>query len=375
LTAFRPVLVLFIGCLTALNAWAQDADSVGPSPYEFTSETWLPPFAERGFTWGGNSGVFVQNENRIFFLQRGETQLPDPVPAEYTRFPGSMGWNVLRGQGRVWQNCIYIVNSDGEVLEVWDHWDHLFKGTDGPGPHRIKISPYDPENRVWVIDETGHIIYVFSNDGERLLMTLGEKNVPGNDETHYNLPQDIVFLPDGKFLIADGLGNKRIVVRNADGSYHSEFGDTGGTEDLFSSVHILALGPDERLYAVDRDAANIKVFEQVAAQGSARYPSYDHVDTWGGLDIPLSIVVNEDSAWVTDLRPPKLIKFDLSGNREYTWHLPTEGPHMWIEMHSMAVDNDGNLYGTDNQAGRPQKLIPKAGADPDLLVQPQYIPR
>jgi hypothetical protein len=67
-------------------------------------------------------------------------------------------------------------------------------------------------------------------------MTLGEKNVSGDDETHYHLPQDVVFLPDGKFLIADGLGdNKRIVVRNADGSYHSEFGDPGGRS---KSVHL-----------------------------------------------------------------------------------------------------------------------------------------
>lgn len=375
MSILRPVLFLVTVCLVAVNTFAQDSGTTGPSPYQFISETWLPPFAESGYTWGGNSGVFVQNEDRIFFLQRGETELPDPVPPEYTRFPGSMGWNVLQGRGRVWRNCIYIVNSEGEVLEVWDHWDHLFKGTDGPGPHRIKISPYDPENRVWVVDETGHIIYVFSNDGQQLLMTLGEKNVPGDDETHYNLPQDIVFLPDGKFMIADGLGNKRIVVRNPDGSYHSEFGEAGEAEDQFSSVHILALGPDERLYVVDRDAANVKVFAQMAAAGSPQYPQYEHVDTWGGLDIPLSIIVGNDSAWVTDLRPPKLIKFDLEGNRRYSWNLPEQGPHMWIEMHSMAVDSSGNLYATDNQAGRPQKLVPRPDADPALLVQPQYIPR
>ena len=28
---------------------------------------------------------------------------------------------------------------------------------------------------------------------------------------------------------------------------------------------------------------------------------------------------------------------------------------MWIEMHSLSADEEGNLYGTDNQAGRPQK--------------------
>lgn len=355
---------------------AQDLGIIGPSPYEFTTQEWMEPFAEEGFTWGGNSSVFVESKDRIFLLQRGETELPNPVPDEYTNFAGSMGWNVLRGRGRVWRNCIYIINSEGEVLEVWDQWDHLFAGTDGPGPHRITQNPYDPEKKIWVIDETGHIIYVFSNDGERLVMTLGEKNITAKDETHYSLPQDVVFLPDGKFLIGDGLGdNHRIVVRNADGSYHSEFGEGGTEPHQFTSVHSLAFGPDEMLYALDRDNKDVKVFKQVASKTSAEYPRYEYQTTWGDLGLPLDIYVSEDNAWVTDLNPPKIVQFNLDGSREYSWYLPVEGPDFWIEMHSMSVDEDGNLYGTDNQAGRPQKLVPRADADPDHIVRKQYIPR
>ncbi len=355
---------------------AQDTGVIGPSPYEFTTQTWMQPFAQDGFTWGGNSGVHVESQDRIFVLQRGETELPDPLPPEYTNFAGSLGWNVLRGRGRVWRNCIYVIDSNGNLLEVWDQWDHLFMGTDGPGPHRIRQSPYDPDKRVWVIDETGHIIYVFSNDGERLLMTLGEKNVGGRDETHYHLPQDVVFLPDGKFLIADGLGdNKRIVVRNADGSYRSEFGEAGDAAHQFASVHSMALGPDEHLYALDRDQRNIKVFRQTASRNLDSYPEYEYETTWGDLGMPLDITVSEESAWVTDLNPPKIVQFNLDGSREYTWPLPTEGPDFWIEMHSLSIDRDGNLYGTDNQAGRPQKLVPRSDANPDHLVRPQYVPR
>ncbi len=366
--------MLMLGAL-ASPVLAQDTGVIGPSPYDFTTETWIQPFAEDGFTWGGNSGVVVESKDRIFFLQRGETELPNPIPDNYTRFAGSMGWNILRGRGRTWRNCIYVLNSEGEVLEVWNQWDHLFMGTDGPGPHRLRMNPYDEEKKLWLIDETGHIIYVFSNDGEQLLMTLGEKNVPGNDETHYSQPQDIAFLPDGKFLIADGLGNKRIVVRNADGSYHSEFGEEGSGDHQFGSVHSLAWGPDEHLYALDRDNRDIKIFQQTARQSSADYPNYEYVTNWGELGMPLDITVSNDSAWVTDLNPPKIVQFNLDGSREYTWNLPVEGPHMWIEMHSLSVDNDGNLYGTDNQAGRPQKLVPRSDANPDHIVRPQYVPR
>jgi hypothetical protein len=362
--------------LLCSNVFAQDKGVIGPSPYEFITQSWMQPFAEDGFTWGGNSSVFVESNERIFLLQRGETELPDPLPDNYTNFAGSMGWNVLRGRGRVWRNCIYIINSDGEVQEVWDQWDHLFTGTDGPGPHRITQNPYDPEKKVWVIDETGHIIYVFSNDGEDLLMTLGEKNVEGNDETHYSLPQDIVFLPDGKFLVGDGLGNNhRIVVRNADGSYHSEFGEAGTEPHQFTSVHSMAFGPNEMLYALDRDNKDVKVYQQTAARASSDYPIFEYQTTWGGLGLPLDVYVSAESAWVTDLQPPKVVQFNFDGSREYTWPLPTEGADFWIEMHSMSIDEDGNLYGTDNQAGRPQKLVPRSDANPKHVVKKQYIPQ
>lgn len=361
--------------LPASIASAQDLGEIGPSPYEFITEDWMLPFAEEGYTWGGNSSVLVQSADRIFVVQRGETELPTPLPPEYSNFAGSMGWNVLRGRGRVWQNCIYVIDSDGNVLEVWDHWDHLFKGTEGAGPHKLRMSPYDPEKRLWLVDESGHIIYVFSNDGTQLLMTLGEKNIPGNDETHYSQPQDVAFLPDGKILIADGLGNKRIVVRDAEGRYISEFGEAGEAPHQFRTVHSMALGPDERLYVVDRDALNVKVFRQTAVRDSASYPTFVYDTTWPGLGMALDITVTEDAAWVTDLNPPKLIKFNLDGTRDYTFLLPTEGPDMWIEMHSLSVDDDGNLYGTDNQAGRPQKLVPKADADPSHLVGKPFVPQ
>ena len=41
-------------------------------------------------------------------------------------------------------------------------------------------------------------------------------------------------------------------------------------------------------------------------------------------------------------------------------------------MHSISVDENGNLYATDNQAGRPRKLTPVEGANPENLIQRPY---
>lgn len=341
----------------------------GPSPYDVV-EGWAKPFAGEGFAFGGNSGVHAASPDRIFVLQRGETRLPDPVPPEFSGFAGSVGINALReGERRTWQNCIYVLDGDGHVLEVWDQWDHLFEGTDGPGPHRIRISPYDPERRVWVVHETGQQIFVFSNDGSELLETLGEKNVAGDDETHFGLPQDVAFLPDGRVLVADGYDSGRVVIFDGDGNYLSELGERGEGPGQFNVVHGLAVAPDGLLLVADRDNRRIQVFRE-SDDGT-----FDYVDEWTGFELTLDIIVSGENVWVSHAAPPKVTQLDLDGNWRYTWALPTEGPTRFLEMHSFDVDADGNLYASDNQNGRTQKLVPKADANPALLIGPRYVRR
>ena len=84
---------------------------------------------------------------------------------------------------------------------------------------------------MWVINETFHTIYVFSNDGKKLLKTLGEKNVPGSDTTHFAKPQDVAFLPDGRILIADGLDNHRVMILDAAMNYSASSAATARALD------------------------------------------------------------------------------------------------------------------------------------------------
>ena len=72
---------------------SQDVGPTGPIPYDIV-EGWAKPFAGEGFAFGGNSGVYAESPDRIIVLQRGETRLPDPVPAEFNGWPGPL-WNVL----------------------------------------------------------------------------------------------------------------------------------------------------------------------------------------------------------------------------------------------------------------------------------------
>lgn len=353
-----------------LLAQEMEPGPVGPSPYNVVSG-WHEPFAEPGYAFGGNSGVFAESPDRIFVLQRGETRLPDPIPPEFTGHAGSLGINVLRDtERREWRNCLYTLDGDGKVVERWNQWDYLCEGSDGPGPHRIRISPYDPERRVWVVNETFHQIYVFSNDGSQLLKTLGEKNVPGSDGTHFGRPQDVAFLPDGRILVADGLDNHRVMILDRDGNYLSEFGSFGEGPGQFNGVHALGIGPQGLIFALDRSGGRINVFR--TTDDPARV---DFVDVWSGLTLPLDIIVNDEHLWITDLGPLRFIKYDFDGNQLYTWNVPSDLPDGYLEVHTFSVDSDGALYGGDNQYGRTQKFVPKPDADPALLIGPPWVAR
>jgi len=352
---------------TVLSAQSKPAvvsGPVGPSPYNVI-RYWHKPFSEPGFAFGGNSGVWAESPDRILILQRGETRLPDPLPDNYAGFAGSIGINVLSVTDRrvMKKNFLYTLDADGKVRERWSQWDYLFADAQGPGPHRIRISPYDPQHRVWVVDETYNVIYVFSNDGKKLLKTLGEKGVEGTDSTHFGKPQDVAFLPDGRILIADGLDNHRVMIFDRDLKYLGEFGGHGTGPGQFNGVHAIGIGPEGRVFVLDRSGGRVNVFHTTADAAK-----FDFVDAFTGFSLPLDIIVNDDCIWVTDLSPLRFNKLDFKGNHLYTWLVPRELPDGYIEVHTFSVDSKGNLYGGDNQYGRTQKFVPKPDADPKLLI-------
>lgn len=374
LRAVAPVAVL--AALAAAQGRPADAQTptpskavisgpVGPSPYDIVSG-WAKPFSAPGFAFGGNSGVFADRPDRILIAQRGETRLPSPLPDGFTDFAGSIGINVLIEKNtplRVGQNCFYSFDRDGRVKERWTQWDRLCQDLDGPGFHRVRISPYDPERRIWIINETSHEIYIFSNDGNTLIRTLGERKVPGSDRTHFAKPQDVAFLPDGRVLIADGLDNHRVIILDRNLQYLSEFGGFGTGSGQFNGVHAVAVGPGGRIFALDRSNGRINVFKTTSDPGKVEF-----VDAWPGFRIPLDIIVNDEAIWTADLSPLRFVKLDFTGKHLYTWMVPADLPDGFLEVHAFTVDADGNMYGGDNQYGRTQKFVPKPGADPALLI-------
>jgi hypothetical protein len=114
-----------------------------------------------------------------------------------TASPGEPHVEFVAQEGRDfrWKHLVFAVDAEGNLVDDWSQWDSKFKRV-----HKILISPYDPEKRVWIVDDGNYAIYVFSNDGKQLLQTIGVPGERASDDKHFNRQTDIAWLPDGTFL-------------------------------------------------------------------------------------------------------------------------------------------------------------------------------
>jgi sugar lactone lactonase YvrE len=129
-------------------------------------------------------------------------------------------------------------------------------------PHFIWI---DKKDNIWIVDGHGNTVQEFDPNG-KVLLTLGEKDKPGNDKTHFDQPSSVLVAPDGSIFVGDGhdqdKGNSRIVKFDASGKYVKEWGGHGSAPGKMDIPHCLAMDSKGLLYLGDRGNNRIDVFTQ-----------------------------------------------------------------------------------------------------------------
>jgi 6-bladed beta-propeller len=348
------VVLLSLGMMPASALAPQKGGEDITGPYDVVAK-WPQPFARPGYIWGSQAGVFAETPNRIFLLNRGEIKLPEKLPRDFTGNWGSIG-TAANTQKAELRNCIVIVDSTGRMVESWTQWDSLFQG--GRGPHSIKISPYDPERYVWVIDDERHQLFKFTNDGKKLVMTLGEAGVGGNDEKHFNRPTDIAWLPDGTFFISDGYVNARVVKFDKNGKFLTSWGSKGDAPGQFNTVHSIAVDKNRRVYVADRSNNRIQVFDE----------NGKFLDLWPDIRPHYLLMSADQHLWVADGVTNKFLEYDLNGKFLFSWGTWGTFPGGVWGVHGFSVDSDGNLYAAESYGGRTQKFRPKPGVDRSKLI-------
>jgi hypothetical protein len=342
---FVAVTLIAVGLLADPVFVQQKVEKGGEEesgPYE-PVPNWPAAWTEAGYVPGSQAGVFVESANRIFLLGRGVIKLPEKLPATFTGAYGSIA-SATTAKPEL-RNCIIVVDANGKLLESWTQHDHLFAG--GRGPHQIKINPHDPERHVWVVDDVRNQVFKFTNDGKRLVMTLGVAGVEGNDDRHFGRPTDIAWLPDGTFFVTDGYMNTRVVKFDPTGKFLKTWGTPGKGPGQFNTVHGIDIDRNRRLYVVDRANSRIQVFDE---EGK-------YLDEWPNLRSINAIMITADQhLWAADNVTNKILKYDLNGKLLHSWGTQGTFPGAMWGVHQMSVDAEGNLYLAEAYNARTQKL-------------------
>jgi len=386
---FLAVLALLVvTVLLAPSALVQERGGQEEfGPYEPVAD-WPKPLPDgkdgvthAGWTWGSVGGIYAESPDRIWVAMRGELPLPPDAkpwtpygmltpPRRATGNGDGLGATCepteKRGWERRYHHSIFVVDRNGAIVQDWPHLNQMFEGKCGRGPHKVKMSPYDPEKHVWIFDDQLHVIYKFTYDG-KLVMTLGTKGQRGRDAGRlFDRPTDIDWLPDGTFFISDGYGGKRVAKFDKNGKFLMDWGaepkdpkNPGPNE--WNTVHSISISKDRRLYVVDRGHRRMQIFDENG--------KFLDMFTTGVRSSPYFHMITADQMlWVSDGGTQRIVKYDLKGNYLYGWGGPGGHQGAFEGPHQFTVDQEGNLYVAEVFNGRVQKFRPKPGADKNKLI-------
>lgn len=328
----RAVALLFLFAMCGSNAQFAPLGSPSCLSYQIV-HGW--PVLPAGEVLGSVAGVGVDSHGNVFVFHR-----PDRT------WPAS---NLLSLEPIARPTVTVFDGHSGSVLARWGAGQFAM-------PHGLTIDNHD---NVWLTDVALQQVYKFSHHG-RLLLTLGERGVAGNDAGHFNRPTGVAVAADGSFYVSDGYLNTRVVKYSADGKFLFQWGTKGSGPGQFDLPHGVALDTSGHVYVADRSNARIQVFDD-----SGRFLSQ-----WSGKQLgrPYAIAIDHSGkTYIADGgdqpdAPPDRSAFVVVRTTDGSplAHVGRFGNYdgQFEMAHSIAVDVEGSVYVGDITGGRVQKFVP-----------------
>ena len=260
----------------------------------------------------------------------------------------------------------------GKVVQGWggDGPDYKW-GNDGHGSH------VDDSNFVWVGDhnpDTGGHIYKFTRDG-KFVMRIGKpgKATGSNDTEHLGRPADMVVDPaTNELFVADGYGNKRVIVFDATtGIYKRHWGAYGKIPSdetvewdlkgpppaqFTNPVHCITLTNDGLVLVCDRQHNRMQMFRK---DGTFVREIFVLKDSYPGT-------IGSIVKWPDPAQTYLLVVDDPNGQ----FHVVNRADGRLVgsfgrvghqlgefyNLHFIGIDSRGNVYSGEVQGKRVQKF-------------------
>jgi DNA-binding beta-propeller fold protein YncE len=383
-------------------ARAQEGNGNNRAGVYEVDRAWPKPLPNN-WVLGATVGLAVDARDHVFIVHRGQSG-QDPKFMSQMTFPaagggrGARGGAPARGDAAVGEEVATGSKPISElcctaappVLEfdpagnLVNHW-----GAPGPGyewPPSMHGITIDGKDNVWLAGNNGNTVLKFSKDGKFLLQIGKNGASKGNTDTaNLNNPAEVeVDMAANEVYVADGYGNRRVIVYDADkGTFKRMWGAYGKppvdpkpgelqpydpTKPLsqhWRTVHCASLANDGLVYVCDRVNTRIQVFKKdgtfVKEAQIAKRTLGDGVT----FDIAFSKDPQQRLMYVADganhrvwqlLREPLLVLNHIGSGGRY--------PGQFYATHNVSLDSKGNLYTVETYTGaRVQKFTYKGLAN------------
>jgi DNA-binding beta-propeller fold protein YncE len=282
-------------------------------------------------------------------------------------------------------------DKDGNVI---GHWGGPGQGYDWPiSEHGITV---DYKGNVWVGGNGGvgsdpeykdvyhdNQILKFTQSGKFLLQIGKPKESKGSNDTENvkGVAQVFVDPKTNEAYVADGYGNHRVIVYDADtGKYKRHWGaygkrpddanlgkynpDAAPSQQFANPVHCVVLSNDNLLYVCDRVNDRIQVFNPDGTFVKEVFIAKKTLGAGSAWEIAFSKDPQQKYIYLTDGENEKVYIMDRASMEVLTsfgdgGRIPGE----FFGVHSIAVDSKGNIYTTETfQGQRIQKFVYKGMA-------------
>jgi DNA-binding beta-propeller fold protein YncE len=232
---------------------------------------------------------------------------------------------------------ILVFERDGTFVRSWG--DDVVKTA-----HGLRV---DSSGNVWVTDIGHHQVLKFDPAG-KLLITLGQKDRPGDGPDQFDRPTDIAVAPTGMFYVTDGYGNSRVLKFSKEGRLLRQWGTKGSGDGEFRLPHAVCLDSRGRVYVGDRENDRVQVFD---ADGK-------FLSRFTRSGAPFGLFLTDQSRlFVADGRAHWITVLDLEGQVVGRWGEKGTAPDQFQLPHAVCVDSQGAVYVAEVDGRRVQKFV------------------
>jgi DNA-binding beta-propeller fold protein YncE len=264
---------------------------------------------------------------------------------------------------------IIMFDATGKLVNSW--------GDPNVVPNSIHGCTFDRDNNVWVGANGDGILQKYSHEGKLLLQIGVRGKFDSTDGTGkgkplnaahdqlYNPAGMVVDPTNGDLYVADGYGNRRVVVFDKNGKFLRQWGRQATKEDTDNGVggafaqvvHCIAMSNAGLIYVCDRQGDRVQVFDKMGnfqrniwiKTGTPTLPDPRGTVWW----VEFSRDPQQKYIYLMNGRNEQVHILDhASGKILATFGRPGHQLGNFTHGHTMAVDSKGNLYIAETNYGR-----------------------